>query len=134
MNRASVMCRKISSGLTYMSQCQIREDKRGAEMGGDGQGQEDETENGTEKIFEEIVAKMFPKLYSINSTNSCGINTNKTTPRHILVKQVKKKKDKEENLLKVKSKRHIRHKSITIRMSADIFLNLSGQKTVRNDL
>ena len=64
--------------------------------------EEEEREKGTEKIFEEIIAKNFPNigkepLTQIQEAKRVPhkINPRRTTPRHIIIK-LTKIKDKEE--------------------------------------
>ena len=85
----------------------------------------EEREKGTEKIFQEIIAKNFHNIgkepfNQIQETQQVTykINPRRNTPRHILIK-LTKIKDKDKMLKAAREKKQITYKGIPIRLSAD---------------
>ena len=85
----------------------------------------EEREKGTEKIFQEIIAKNFPHMGKDPLTQiqevqrvPCKINPRRNTPRHILIK-LTKIKDKEKILKAVREKKQITYKGTPIRVSSN---------------
>ena len=86
---------------------------------------EEEREKGTEKIFQEIIAKNFPNMGKESLTQiqeaqrvPYKINPRRNTLRHILIK-LTKIKDKEKILKAAREKKQIADKGTPIRLSAD---------------
>ena len=85
----------------------------------------EEREKGTEKIFQEIIAKNFPNIGKEPLTQiqeaqwvPYKINPKRNTPRHILIK-LTKIKDKEIILKAAGEKKQVTYKGTLIRLSAD---------------
>ena len=85
----------------------------------------EEREKGTEKIFQEIIAKKFTNmgmepLTQIQEAQQVPykINPRRNTPRHILIKQ-NKIKDKEKTLKAAREKKQITYKGTPVRLLAD---------------
>ena len=85
----------------------------------------EEGEKGTEKIFQEIIAKKFPNMGEEALTRiqeaqrvPYKINPRRNTPRHILIK-LTKIKDKQKILKAAREKKQITYKVTLIRLSAD---------------
>jgi len=98
----------------------------------------EETEKGTEKIFQEIIAENFPNmgkepLTQIQETQRVPykINPRKTTPRHTLIK-LSKIKDKEKILKAAREKKQITYKGTPPNKVIGRFFsrNSAGQKGV----
>ena len=84
----------------------------------------EERENGTEKIFQEIIAQNFPNMGKESLTQiqeaqrvPYKINPRRNTPRHILIK-LTKIKDKEKILKAASKKKQITYKGTPIMLSA----------------
>ena len=82
---------------------------------------------GTEKIFQEIIAENFPNMGKEPLTQiqeaqqvPCKTNPRRNTPRHILIK-LTKIKDKEKILKAAREKKQVTYKGTPIRLSADFF-------------
>ena len=79
---------------------------------------------GIENIFEEIVAENFPNLKETDIKMQEAqrapnkLNTNRTIPRHIVIKMVKVK-DEERILKTARERQSINYKGTPIRLSAD---------------
>uniref|UniRef100_A0A8D1CH03 L1 transposable element RRM domain-containing protein n=1 Tax=Sus scrofa TaxID=9823 RepID=A0A8D1CH03_PIG len=87
--------------------------------------EEEEREKGTEKIFQEIIAKNFPNIGKEPLTQiqeaqrvPYKINPRRNTLRHILIK-LTKIKDKEKILKAAREKKQITYKGTPIRLLAD---------------
>ena len=85
----------------------------------------EEREKGTEKLFQEIIAKNFPNMGKESSTQiqeaqrvPYKVNPRRNTLRHILIK-LTKIKDKEKILKAAREKKQITYKGTPIRLSAD---------------
>ena len=85
----------------------------------------EEREKGTEKIFQEIIAKNFPNMGKESFTQiqeaqrvPYKINPRRNTPRHILIK-LTKIKDNEKILKAAREKKQVTHKGTPIRLLAD---------------
>ena len=85
----------------------------------------EERQKGTEKIFQEIIAKNFPNMGEESLTQiqeaqrvPYKINPRRNTPRHILF-ELTKIKDKENILKAAREKKQITYKGTPIRLSAD---------------
>ena len=85
----------------------------------------EEREKGTEKIFQEIIAKNFPNMGKESLTQiqeaqrvPYKINPRRNTPRHIIIK-LTKIKDKEKILKAAREKKQITYTGTPIRSSAD---------------
>ena len=85
----------------------------------------EEREKGTEKIFQEIIAKNFPNMGKEPLTQiqqaqrvSYKINPRRNTPRHILI-QLTKIKDKEKILKAAREKKQVTYKGTPIRLLED---------------
>ena len=96
----------------------------------------EEREKGTEKIFQELMAKNFPNMGKEPLTQiqqaqqvSYKINPRRNTPRQILIK-LTKIKDKEKILKAAREKKQITYKGTLIRLSADFSAETAGQKGV----
>uniref|UniRef100_A0A8D1QFM6 L1 transposable element RRM domain-containing protein n=1 Tax=Sus scrofa TaxID=9823 RepID=A0A8D1QFM6_PIG len=88
---------------------------------------EEEREKGTEKIFQEIIAKNVPNMGKEPLTHipeaqrvPHKINPRRNTPRHLLIK-LTKIKDKEKILKVAREKKQVTYKGTPIRLSADFF-------------
>ena len=84
-----------------------------------------EREKGTEKIFQEIIAKNFPNMGKESITQiqeaqrvPYKINPRRNTPRHILIK-LTKIKDKEKILKAARKKKEVTYKATPMSLSAD---------------
>ena len=96
-----------------------------------------EREKGTEKTFQEIIAKNFPNMGKEPLTQiqeaqrvPYKINPRRNTPRHIIIK-LTKIKDKEKILKAAREKKQITYKGTPIRLSADFSTEtLQAQKGV----
>ena len=83
-----------------------------------------EREKGTEKIFQEVIAKTLPNMGKEPLTQIqeaqvlYKINPRRNTPRHILIK-LTKIKDKEKILKAAREKKQVTYKGTLIRLSAD---------------
>ena len=91
----------------------------------EGEEREKGREKGTEKIFQEIIAKNFPHmgkepLTQIQEAQQVPykINPRRNTPRHILIK-LTKVKEKEKILKAAREKKQMTYKGTLIRLSAD---------------
>ena len=87
--------------------------------------EEEEKEEGSEKIFEEITVENFPNIGKEIATQVQEArrvpyrrNPKRNTPRHIVIK-LSKIKYKEKILKAIKEKQQITYKGIPIRLSAD---------------
>ena len=88
--------------------------------------EEEEKKKGSEKLFEEIIIKNFPKMGKEIVTQvqeaqrvPYRINPRRITSRHILIK-LSKTKYKERILKAASEKQQITHKGIPIRLTADL--------------
>ena len=84
----------------------------------------DKREKGTEKIFQEIIAKNFPNMGKEPLTQiqeaqrvPYKVNPRRNTPRHIIIK-LTKIKGKEKILKAAREKKQITYKGTPIRLSA----------------
>jgi len=82
-------------------------------------------EKGTEKLFQEIIAKNFPNMGKEPLTQTqeaqqvpYKINPRRNTPRHILIK-LTKIKDKEKILKAAREKKQMTYKGTPVRLLAD---------------
>ena len=86
---------------------------------------EEDKNKGHEKIFEEIIVEIFPKIGKEVITQVWEprvpnrINPRRNTPRHIVIK-LTKIKHKEQILKAAREKQQITHKGIPIRITADL--------------
>ena len=93
----------------------------------------EERENGTEKIFQEIIAENFPNMGKESLTQiqearvPYKINPRRNTPRHILIK-LTKIKDKEKILKAAQGKGSVTYEGRHIRLAANLSTDLAGQK------
>ena len=85
----------------------------------------EEREKGTEKIFQEIIAKNFPHMGKEPLTQiqeaqrvPYKINPRRDTPRHLIIK-LTKIKDKEKILKAAREKKQVTYKGTPIRLLAD---------------
>ena len=96
----------------------------------------EEREKGTEKIFQEIIAKNFHNIgkepfnqIQEEQRGPYKINPRRNTQRHIIIK-LTKIKDKEKILKAAREKKQITYKGTPIRLSANFSAETAGQKGV----
>ena len=100
----------------------------------------EEKEKGTEKIFEELIAKNIPKMGKeiVNQVQEAQrlpgrINSRRNTPRHIIIK-LPKTKDNDKILKATRDKQQITHKGTLIRLSADFSIGALQAKKEWHDI
>ena len=88
--------------------------------------EDEDKKKGHEKILEEIIVEILPKMgkeivTQVQETQRVPnkINPRQNTPRHILIKLIKIK-HKEQMLKTARGKQQITHKGIPIRITADL--------------
>ena len=95
---------------------------------------------GCEKILEEIIVENFPKMWGEIITQfqetqrvSKRINPRQNTPRHILIK-LTKIKHKEQILKAAREKQQITHKGISLRITADLSIEMPQARREWQDI
>ena len=98
-----------------------------------GMSEEEDSEQGIENLFEEIVTKNLPNLAKKKDAQAPKpqsvqkmMDPKRPTPRHIIIKMAKLK-DKEKILTATEEKQVVTYKEAPDRLSSDFSTNISGQ-------